>query len=164
MCERFMQYGKVVSPRVDAMVETRDGSLAKPFGYRAPWLRPAERPVMHVRAEVIMFRPAWREAARNRRCAVEVQGWTEKGVEHVVEDDLTLWLAGLWWRNGFALLTMPSCEELAAVHHRQPAFVARPELWTGAPERAMPVEPALRVLQAQPPRPIRMEREAAIAA
>lgn len=156
MCGRFRQKGLTVGPGDLADVQAAHGTLRITFGYTAPWQAMGARPLVNARAETVAVKPAWREAARARRCAVQVQGWTERHTDHRVEEEGTLWMAGLWWTEGFVLLTMAACPVLKRVHHRQPAFVAAPQQWTDPNE----VQQALAALQAEPPGPILIAREA----
>lgn len=121
------------------------------WGFLPSWYRtPAQRPLLiNARAEGIAESPAFRDAARRRRCLVPADGfyeWAgEKGarVPHVIRPrgGGMIAFAGVWqdWRrDGVALATcaIVTCAAnapLAAIHDRMPVVVAPEDfaLWLG---------------------------------
>ena len=147
MCGRFRQKGRPVAPGAVAEVVGGDGPMRLRFGYLAPWQMRGDRPLINARSETLGSKPAWREAAEARRCAVAVEGWTERDHEHRGADGQAVWLAAIWWEQGFVLVTCASCPALQVAHHRQPALLAEPDGWV----RAGPLEGARPALSAMPP-------------
>ena len=139
----------MVVPGDVARVQTAEGDRTLRFGHRAAWQVEGAPLLYNARAETLSAKPAWREAAAERRCAVEVDGWYEGTTVLAGRAREEMWLAGIWWTNGFVLLTTAACAALLGVHHRQPAFVQRPELWVG-----LPLASAMGALQAEPPYPL----------
>lgn len=145
-----------VSPTqtVPAVVSGPDGRLVVPmrWGFLPRWYRePGDGPLLiNARAETVAEKPAFRAAARERRCLVPADGfyeWTgEKGrkVPHVIRPAHggLIALAGIWqdWgpdggRGGptMAIVTCAANDRLAAVHHRMPVVIAPADfaLWLG---------------------------------
>lgn len=121
------------------------------WGFVPAWYRtPADGPLLiNARAESIAEKPAFREAARARRCLIPATGfyeWTagEDGplpwYIHAA-DGAPLAMAGVWqtWeRDGLrltacAVVTCAANRALAALHHRMPVFLAPEDraLWLG---------------------------------
>lgn len=96
--------------------------------------------LINARSETVDDKPAFRSAARKRRCLVPANGWFEwqpvtggKQPWWIAPEGGPFSFAGLWdvWDRGaapivsFTILTCPSSEALGAIHHRQPAIVPR---------------------------------------
>ena len=95
--------------------------------------------LINARAETVNEKPAFRSAFRARRCLVPASGWFEwQGVGRgkqpwlvALEDGSPLSFAALWerWDKGeegletFTIITTAACEDLAGIHHRQPAII-----------------------------------------
>jgi putative SOS response-associated peptidase YedK len=144
-----------VSPTepVPVVVANADGRaiVAMRWGLLPPWYRtPNDRPLLiNARAETVATKPAFREAARARRCLLPADGFYEwqgeKGrkLPWVVRaaDGGMMALAGLWqaWRGGdapldtCAIVTCPANAVLAPIHDRMPVVLARDDwpLWLG---------------------------------
>jgi len=81
----------------------------------------------NTRLETADSLPTFRDAWENRRCVVPVDGWYEwlpvgggkQPYFFHLPDDAPLFLAALWERRTFAIVTMEA-EELSAYHNRRP--------------------------------------------
>ncbi len=131
----------VVVPRPGgrALVAMRWGFL--PRWYKAPNDGPL---LINARAESIATKPAFREAARQRRCLLPADGFYEwqgeKGakVPFVIRprDGRPIAFAGIWQEWGpaearvatCAIVTCAASRTLSAIHHRMPVVLA-PEDW-----------------------------------
>jgi len=106
--------------------------------------------LINARAETIAEKPAFRAAARSRRCLIPASGfyeWTKTtdGARlpwfTAPADDGLLALAGVWqeWESGgghiatCAVLTTPANETMSRIHHRMPVIIAPDDygLWLG---------------------------------
>ena len=120
--------------------------VALRWGFVPHWYKaPGDGPLLiNARAESIAEKPAFRAAARERRCLIPASGFYEWTVEgearlpwyiHAAEGGV-LAMAGVWqaWeRDGerlvsCAVVTCAANARLAGLHHRMPVFVA-PEDW-----------------------------------
>jgi putative SOS response-associated peptidase YedK len=139
-----------VSPTetVPAVVSHEDGRVLVPmrWGFLPHWYRtPNDGPLLiNARAETIAEKPAFRAAARERRCLLPADGFYEwkgqKGakVPFVIRPPAggMIAFAGVWQEWGPAETRRPTCAIVtcaanatcAAVHHRMPVVVA-PEDW-----------------------------------
>jgi putative SOS response-associated peptidase YedK len=106
--------------------------------------------LINARAETIAEKPAFRAAARERRCLVPATGfyeWTKDEAGNrlpwyirLVSQE-TMAFAGVWqeWSNGetslttCAIVTTEANETMAKIHHRMPVIVAPKDwpLWLG---------------------------------
>ncbi len=106
-----------------------------PFWYKTPTDGPL---LINARAETIAEKPAFRDAARARRCLIPATGFYEwsKGDGGVRlpwyiqrTDDAPLAMAGIW--QGWGEDRLPTCaivttranDTIAAVHHRMPVVL-----------------------------------------
>ena len=125
--------------------------VALRWGFVPHWYeRPAGGPLLiNARAESIAEKPAFREAARARRCLIPTSGfyeWTEEdGARQPwyihAADGGPLAMAGVWqlWERGdtrlvaCAVVTCAANARLAPLHHRMPVFIAPQDhaLWLG---------------------------------
>jgi putative SOS response-associated peptidase YedK len=113
-----------------------------PHWYKAPNDGPL---LFNARAETVAEKPAFRAAARERRCLIPASGffeWTKDAEDNRLPwyihaaDGAPLAFAGVWqdWeRDGQALrtcaiVTCAAAHEMAAIHHRVPVIVPR-ESW-----------------------------------
>ncbi|QFT94016.1 Putative SOS response-associated peptidase YedK [Roseovarius sp. THAF9] len=145
-----------VCPTNDVHVVTSDsadrqlGSMR--WGFIPHWYKtPADGPLLiNARAETIAEKPAFRSAARNRRCLIPASGfyeWTkdEDGNRlpwfiHPAEGD-ALAFAGIYqsWDKGdapmttCAIVTTGANEPMGKIHHRMPVILAETDwpLWLG---------------------------------
>jgi putative SOS response-associated peptidase YedK len=116
------------------------------WGFLPSWYKsPTDGPLLiNARAETLAEKPAFREAARSRRCLIPADGfyeWTRAGTARQPwyirrRDGAALVMAGLWqgWaRDGevletCAIVTCAANESIARLHHRMPVIV-EPEDW-----------------------------------
>lgn len=116
------------------------------WGFVPHWYRkPGDGPLLiNARAESLAEKPAFREAARARRCLIPASGfyeWTVAGDARLpwfihAADGAPLAMAGVWqaWeRDGSRLVTcaVVTCTAnapLSALHHRMPVMLV-PEDW-----------------------------------
>lgn len=121
------------------------------WGFVPHWARALnDGPLLiNARAETLAEKPAFRAAARARRCLIPASWfyeWTgEKGAKQpwkiAAPDDTPLALAGLWQEWGeaearqatCAIVTCAANETLAPIHHRMPVVLAEEDwpLWLG---------------------------------
>mgnify|MGYP000235861797 CR=1 FL=1 len=139
---------------IAAVVSWEEGRLIVPmrWGFIPRWYKsPTDGPLLiNARAETIADKPAFREAARARRCLIPASGffeWTkgESGKEpwyiHPREGE-AMAMAGVWQRwmspEGESLVTtaIVTCaanQALSKLHHRMPVVLACEDwgLWLG---------------------------------
>lgn len=136
------------------------------WGLLPPWARTPKQPplLINARAETLATTPAFREAARERRCLIPADGFYEWSGE---KGRKTAWairpraggliaLAGVWQEWGRpgeriatgAIVTCPANATLAPIHDRMPVVIAPPDfaLWlgeagTGAARLMVPAPP-----------------------
>jgi putative SOS response-associated peptidase YedK len=145
-----------VCPTQPVAVCTHEGGArrlrAMRWGFVPHWYKtPADGPLLiNARAETIAQKPAFREAARQRRGLIAADGyyeWTRaKGQQPLPwyvarTDGAPLVFAAIWqdWErdgvalSGCAIVTAPAGPEIAALHHREPVVLAPPDwpLWLG---------------------------------
>lgn len=106
--------------------------------------------LINARAETIAEKPAFRAAARERRCLVPATGfyeWTKDGAGNRLPwyirpvSHETMAFAGIWqdWSDGetslttCAIVTTGANQTIGRIHHRMPVIVARDDwpLWLG---------------------------------
>ena len=108
--------------------------------------------LINARAETVADKPAFRDAARNRRCLIPASGFYEWSKDEAgtrlpwyvrPSGEGPLALAGIWqgWTGPegktlatMAIVTCPANALLAPIHHRMPVIVAPDDwpLWLGA--------------------------------
>ena len=139
---------------VAAVVSGDDGRRLVPlrWGFVPRWYKtPSDGPLLiNARAETIAEKPAFRAAARARRCLIPADGfyeWKREGRAkqpywvHPAEGGLAAF-AGVWevWRGpeggeiaACAIVTCEAGPPISAVHHRAPVAVAEADraLWLG---------------------------------
>lgn len=145
-----------VSPteRVPVVVADDDGGrrlTPMRWGLAPPWYRTLTTPplLINARAETLAEKPAFREAARKRRCLIPADGFYEwagpKGgkVAHAIRPASggLLAFAGVWQEWGPPDARVPTCAivtcaanaTLAPVHDRMPVVIAPQDfaLWLG---------------------------------
>lgn len=121
------------------------------WGFLPPWYKsPTGGPLLiNARAETLAEKPAFREAARLRRCLIPADGfyeWTRAGEMRQPwyirrRDGASLVMAGLWqaWARGdetletCAIVTCAANETMARLHHRMPVVLEPADwpLWLG---------------------------------
>lgn len=133
------------------------------WGLLVPWMRekPGARPLINARAETLTTSPAFRSAAKSRRCLIPMDGYYEwKPAGQSPGDDpkrgrktpfyfyrpdgAPLLVAGVWAASPeaptCAVITTDARGEFAAVHHRMPLVLAESDwdrwLDPGAPAPA----------------------------
>ena len=122
------------------------------WGFVPRWAkRPDDGPLLiNARAESIAEKPAFRDAARSRRCLIPASGFYEwRAAEDggkdpfwiAPADDRPIAFAGVWtdWDGpegrlrSCAIVTCAANAALAAIHHRMPVVIAPEDyaLWLG---------------------------------
>lgn len=110
------------------------------WGLTPPWAKPGARPLINARAETAATSPAFRAAARRRRCLVPMDGYYEWKPPDPAEsrgrktpyyffraDGTPLLVAGLWEPGespSVTVITTDAAGEFAAVHDRMPLVLA----------------------------------------
>lgn len=132
------------------VVTASDGSRrlgAMRWGFLPHWYKtPSDGPVLiNARAETLAEKPAFRAAARTRRCLVPADGfyeWTKDAQDARLpwyirrRDKAPLVMAGLWqdWGDdaaritSCAIVTTAASADIASLHHRMP-LILDPEDW-----------------------------------
>lgn len=114
----------------------------------------AGKPLINARAETVAQKPTFRNAFKRRRCLIPADGFYEWRAQkdgkqpYAIRraDGEAFMFAGLWEtaRDGdggefdtAAILTVAAGNDIAAIHHREPATIAPNdyEEWLGADER-----------------------------
>ncbi len=172
--ELLARYNIPLSARVPVVThrggQTRLERLA--FGASLPAREPGGRPLLvgNARAETLLQRPAFREAARRRRCLVPADGFYEwepvgraRRPHHFHRPDgAAFWFAGLW-RPGeepasgsFVIVTTEPNAVVAPVHDRMPVLLEPGDAraWLGDE----PLEPELLARLCRPCPPERLAR------
>jgi putative SOS response-associated peptidase YedK len=143
--------------------DTRLGLLR--WGLVPPW---ADSPatgsrMINARAESLLDKPSFKEAAVARRCLVPADGfyeWTKEGDRKVPywihsPDREPMALAGIWerWRPAgaepvysMAIITVDANEGIQHLHHRMPAIVPA-AAWTAWLDPETPIADALSLLR-----------------
>lgn len=122
------------------------------WGFIPHWYKkPTGGPLLiNARGETIADKPAFRDAARARRCLIPASGFYEwtKGAEDerlpwyiAPKEAELLAFAGVWqvWNKGddplttCAIVTTEAGEGMSAIHHREPVVIARQDWgkWLG---------------------------------
>ena len=144
------------------------------WGFLPHWYKtPSDGPLLiNARAETIAEKPAFKAAARERRCIVPASGfyeWTKDPDGNRLPwyitraDGAPMALAGIWqdWERGeerlrtFAIVTTAANETMSRIHHRMPVIL-EPEdwaLWLGEAGHG-----AARLMRAAPEDALRMHR------
>jgi len=147
-------YNVCPTNRVHAVVADPRGRrlVAMRWGFLPQWYKtPADGPLLiNARAETIAEKPAFRAAARERRCLIPASGfyeWTKDAdgkrlpwyIRH--SDSSLIAFAGVWqaWDKGetplttCAIVTTPARGKISGIHHRMPVTVAPANwpLWLG---------------------------------
>jgi putative SOS response-associated peptidase YedK len=121
------------------------------WGFVPHWYKtPADGPLLiNARAETIAEKPAFRAAARERRCLIPADGfyeWTKDGDRKLPwyitrADGAPMAMAGIWqdWERegtrltGVAVVTCAAGPDMGALHDRQPVILGPADwpLWLG---------------------------------
>lgn len=143
------------------------------WGFVPTWYKaPNDGPLLiNARAETIAEKPAFRTAARERRCLIPADGfyeWQRDGAEKLPyfvsrADGAPMVIAGIWqdWDRdgqhltGCAIVTTAANGPLAAIHDRVPIILDPPDwpLWLGEAGHG-----AARLMNAGPPDRLRLWR------
>jgi len=145
-----------VCPTVQVHTVTSDDGMRRlrpmRWGFLPQWYKsPTDGPLLiNARSETIAEKPAFRAAARERRCLIPVTGfyeWTKDAegnrlpwyIHPTVGD--TLAFAGVWqiWEKGdeplvtCAIVTTGANEAMSSIHHRMPVILGSKDwaLWLG---------------------------------
>ena len=138
-----------------AVVTSTEGERrlrAMRWGFVPHWYKtPTDGPLLiNARADTIASKPAFRAAARERRCIVPASGfyeWREEAGKKLPfyitrADGQPMALASIWqdWETGgqprltaCALVTTDANETMQTIHHRMPVILEPPDwpLWLG---------------------------------
>ena len=115
------------------------------WGFTPHWYKsPNDGPLLiNARGETIADKPAFRMAARERRCLIPVSGfyeWTKDADDARLPwyitrtDNAPMVLAGIWQNWGedttptCAIVTIQSGAQMSTIHHRVPV-VLEPDVW-----------------------------------
>ncbi len=116
------------------------------WGLVPPWAKDGAHPLINARAETLTTSPAFRSAAKHRRCLVPMDGYYEwqpnpdnpkRGRKTPFyfyrPDGSPLLVAGVWAggrEDGLSctIVTTEAAGEFAAVHHRMPLVLGRGRL------------------------------------
>lgn len=116
-------------------------------------------PLFNARAETVAGKPSFRDAYRQGRCLIPMNGyyeWHEKKPQFVSlggDDTELMWAAGLWSTGldqlSTTMLTTDSAGSIEWLHHRMPRFLTGSEItpWLSgdtSPELLQPTPPELR--------------------
>lgn len=112
---------------------------AMAFGLKLPARPPANKSTLlaNARAETLLDKPAFRDAARHRRCLVPATGffeWEKQGAARrphyfTLPSSPAFWLAGLWEPEteaspaAFVVVTTAANAVLGAIHDRMPVIL-----------------------------------------
>lgn len=147
-------YNVCPTNRIHAVISAEDGRrlVAMRWGFIPHWYKtPADGPLLiNARAESIAEKPAFRTAARERRCLIPADGfyeWTKDEAGNRLPwffrraDGAPMAFAGVWqdWdREGerlttCAIVTTEAEGSLTRIHHRVPVILAPEDhaLWLG---------------------------------
>jgi putative SOS response-associated peptidase YedK len=123
----------VVTRRAKPIVE------ALRFGLSLPASSPAKKPLLlgNARAETLLAKPAFRDAAQHRRCLIPADGfyeWEKSGTARLphyftLKSGHPFFFAGVWEPEtattpaGFAIVTTTPNALLGAIHDRMPVIL-----------------------------------------
>lgn len=145
-------YNATLTTRMPAITKRKGAVALEPlaFGTLMPPRTPGEKPLLlaNARAETLLARGAFKDAAQHRRCLVPADGffeWEKQGKArqpHYFQrrDGEPFFFAGLWRPEtaisppAFAIVTTSPNELLAPIHDRMPVMLgddARAEAWLG---------------------------------
>ena len=139
---------------VHAVVAGDDGRrlVAMRWGFLPHWYKtPGDGPLLiNARGETVAEKPAFRSAARERRCLIPATGfyeWTKDETGNRLpwyiyhSDETPIAFAGVWqvWEKGdtplttCAIVTTKAAGPIQKVHHRMPVSIAAADwpLWLG---------------------------------
>lgn len=154
-----------VQINVCSLTDTGRRLSAMRWGFVPHWYKtPTDGPLLiNARAETIAEKPAFRSAARERRCLIVMDGfyeWDRAGGQKLPwfihrRDGAPMVVAGIWqgWRNGdteltgCAIVTTEATGQMAEIHNRIPVLLEPTDwpLWLGENGKG-----AARLMQAAP--------------
>jgi putative SOS response-associated peptidase YedK len=134
------RYNVALTQRVPAITRRAKPALeVLRFGLLLPGRTPAEKPALlpNARAETLLAKPAFRDAAQHRRCLVPADGfyeWEKAGKARLphyfaLKDRRPFFFAGLWEPEtettpaSFAIVTTAPNALLGAIHDRMPVIL-----------------------------------------
>lgn len=150
-------YNATLTTRMPAITKRKGTVALEPlaFGTLMPPKEPGQKPLLlaNARAETLLARSAFKDAAQHRRCLVPADGffeWEKQGkarLPHYFQrrDSEPFFFAGLWRAEtaisppAFVIVTTTPNELLAPIHDRMPVILAPEdyERWmTAAPAAA----------------------------
>ncbi|MBI2513046.1 MAG: SOS response-associated peptidase [Opitutae bacterium] len=145
-------YNATLTTRMPAIVKRKGAVALEPlaFGTSLPPKVPGEKPLLlaNARAETLLERGAFKDAAQHRRCLVPADGfyeWEKQGkarLPHYFQrrDGDPFFFAGLWRAEtaisppAFAIVTTTPNELVAPLHDRMPVMLSDDEsahAWLG---------------------------------
>lgn len=145
------------------------------FGFRPDWMtdkyikEKKRQPYINAKAETVFDTPAFKQAARNSRCLIPVNGFYEpKGTSKPrpqfyfqLSDAKPFALAGIWTERvleageiaqSFAIITTEPNQTMAPIHTRMPAII-EPEaydLWLSDNRNPQQLKPLLQPWAGEP--------------
>jgi len=140
----FAASGRAASPKPPRLSFDVCGALgesALPAANQAAIFR---RPLFNARAESLWDKPAFREAARVRRCLIPASGFYEwEGRARLpwlfqLRDAEPFFMAGIWVADTCAIITTEANALMQPIHDRMPAIIAAADVaaWLDDEERA----------------------------
>jgi len=124
-------------PAITRRAKPRAETMA--FGLKLPARPPANKPSLlaNARAETLLAKPSFRDAAQHRRCLVPATGffeWEKQGTTRLphyftLPASPAFWLAGLWEPEtdaspaAFVIVTTAANAVLGAIHDRMPVIL-----------------------------------------
>lgn len=119
--------------------ETRQIALCR-WGLKPHWAKPDNRfQAINARAETLSEKPSFRQAFKQRRCLIPVNGfyeWKREGKNKqpyyfTINNQSLFSFAGIWDRwehedqrlDSYAIVTTQANEQMQAVHHRMPVIL-----------------------------------------
>jgi len=121
-------------PAIDRNRARTRECVSLPWNFAAAGGARSAGPLFNARAESLREKPAFREAARARRCLIPASGfyeWAGVGRSRLpwlfqmrgVRDAEPFFMAGIWEGNGCAIITTEANALMRPVHDRMPAII-----------------------------------------
>lgn len=118
------------SDRAPVLLPQQDGMGPELLTWGFPW--PGRQSVIHARAETLLERPMFREAAMLRRCIVPASSFFERDPERQQfrfwqPDSEPLYMAAVWDRRSsmdcFCIITTEANGSVRSIHDRMPLLL-----------------------------------------
>jgi len=145
-CKLPENYNAYPSQRLPVVVSVADDNVKcelYQWGLIPAWAKDTSIgfKLSNARSETAAEKPSFKQAFRQRRCMVPVDGWYEwyrdgknkQPYYHRRKDQQIIWLAGLWenWVSketgenirSFTILTQEASGKAAKIHNRMPVFI-----------------------------------------